>query len=177
MQHPTNPTALRTTDLGFAYKNGLIMKFQDKDKLDAFLTQINDYLVDDKNKNSVLFSSNNISPWNGDALAIENATLLENTSKEANIYMLFTAKNNSTTFELRYIGKTTKKLARQRLRNHLFKKHDDTGAKLDQIISHVTEGGSVKVSWVKIEPESLRNWAEEELIFSHPEADWNRENA
>lgn len=152
------------------------MKFQDKDKLDAFLTQINDYLVDDKNKKPVIFSSNNVSPWNSDALATENEMLLKNASKEANVYMLFTAKNNSATFELRYIGKTTQKLARQRLRNHLFKKHDDTGAKLEQIISHVTEGGSVKVSWVKVEPESLRNWAEEELISSHPEADWNREN-
>jgi hypothetical protein len=27
-----------------------------------------------------------------------------------------------------------------------------------------------------VEPESLRNYLEEELILRHPEADWNREN-
>lgn len=153
------------------------MKFQYKDKLDAFLSEINEHLIDEKNQTSVLFSAKNVSTWNGDELANENEELLATVSKKANVYMLFTAKKHSTQFKLRYIGKTTRKLARQRLRNHLFKKHEGTGAKLEQVISHVKSGGSVKVSWVTIDPETLRNWAEEELIVSHPEADWNRENA
>ncbi len=93
------------------------------------------------------------------------------------MYAIFTAPKNSTSFSLRYIGKTTRKLARQRIRNHLIKKHEKTGAKLKHVTDHVLSGGSVKISWIKIEPESLRNYVEEELIHKHHEADWNRENA
>jgi len=158
-------------------KGELMMKFEHQDKLDNFLSLINEHLTQEEKRISVMFSSQNASPWNGEELAKENEILLSNVSGKANVYMLFTAKKGSSKYELRYIGKTTRKLARQRLRNHLFKKHNGTGAKLDVVKSHVQAGGAIKVSWVAIQPESLRNWAEEELISCHPEADWNRENA
>lgn len=153
------------------------MEFDHKDKLDSFLTKINQYLTEDKNQRNVIYSDKYVGSWNGDELAVENEMLLSDASGQANVYILFTATKGSSDYKLRYIGKTTRKLARQRLRNHLFKKHNDTGAKLEKVKSHVKSGGSVKISWVSIEPESLRNWAEEELISLHPEADWNRENA
>lgn len=153
------------------------MKFQHKDILDTFLNEINQHLINEKNRVPVAFSSKNVSPWDGGKLSDENETLLANTSGKANVYMLFTAKKGSKDYKLRYIGKTTRKLARQRLRNRLFKKNDGTGAKLEAVMSHVKAGGSMKISWVTVEPESLRNWAEEELISAHPEANWNRENA
>ena len=153
------------------------MKFEHKDKLDSFLVKVDEFLSDEKNRTIVTFSSQHASPWNGEKLAEENEQLLSDVSGKANVYMLYTAQKGSSTYQLRYIGKTTQKLARQRIRNHLFKKHDGTGAKLEAVKSHVQSGGSVKISWVSIEPESLRNWAEEELISSRPEANWNRENA
>ena len=153
------------------------MEFKHKDKLDSFLSEINQCLTEDKNQRSVVYSDEHVDPWNGDKLAGENEMLLSNASGEANVYMLFTAIKGSSDYRLRYIGKTKRKLARQRIRNHLFKKNDGTGAKLEKVKSHVKSGGSVKISWVPIEPEALRNWAEEELISLHPGADWNRENA
>lgn len=153
------------------------MIFEDKEKLDNYLTKIDKYLTEDKNQRSVTYSNINVDSWKGDKLAEENEVLLSDASGKVNVYMLFTALKGSTVYTLRYIGKTTRKFARQRVRNHLFKKHDGTGAKLEKVKAHVKSGGSVKISWVLIEPESLRNWAEEELISSHPEADWNRGNA
>jgi hypothetical protein len=158
-------------------KAKLSMKFEHKDKLDIFLTRIDQYLTDGTNQVEITFSSKHVAPWDGEELAEENDQFLSDVSGNANVYMLYTAEKGSSSYQLRYVGKTTRKLARQRLRNHLFKKSDGTGAKLDSIKAHVQSGGSVKISWVSIEPESLRNWAEEELIFSHPEANWNRENA
>ncbi len=152
------------------------MKFQHKDKLDNFLFLIDQRLTDENSRTPVVFTSQYISSWDGDKLADENEVLLANASGKANVYMLFTAAKGSIDFKLRYIGKTKRKLARQRLRNHLFKKSKGTGAKLEAVKSHVNAGGTIKISWITIEPESLRNWAEEELISSHPEADWNREN-
>ena len=153
------------------------MEFEHKDKLDSFLSKINQYLTEDKNQRGVVYSDKHVEPWNGDKLAGENEKLLSDAFRKANVYMLFTAIKGSSDYRLRYIGKTKRKLARQRIRNHLFKKNDGTGAKLEKVKLHVKSGGSVKISWVLIEPESLRNWAEEELIILHPEADWNRENA
>ena len=153
------------------------MKFEHKNKLDTFLSQIDRYLTEKKNQTMVIFSLENVSPWNGEKLAAENENLLSDASGKANVYMLYTSAKESSTYQLRYIGKTTRKLARQRLRNHLFKKHENTGAKLAKVMQHVQSGGSIKLSWIAIEPESLRNWAEEELIACHTEADWNRENA
>ena len=153
------------------------MKFEHKDKLDAFINEIDQQLFDEQNLIPVVFPSKYVSSWDGAKLAQQNEALLASASGKANVYMIFTAIKGSADFKLRYIGKTTRKLARQRFKNHLFKKDPGTGAKLEAVISQVKSGGSVKISWVTVEPESLRNWAEEELISAHPEADWNRENA
>ena len=152
------------------------MKFDHKDKLDTFLASIDAYLTDENNQIEVVYSPKYIDSWIAEELARVNEQLLSDASGVANVYMLFTAPRDDSNYRLRYIGKTTRKLARQRLRNHLFKKHDGTGAKLSSVMAHVRAKGTVRLSWATIEPESLRNWAEEELISAHPEADWNREN-
>jgi len=149
------------------------MEFQNKDKLDSFLNEINDHLMNENNRWSVTFPPENVPNWDGENLTTKNEELLVKISREANVYMLFTAEKGSTVYKLRYIGKTKREYAKERLKNHLFKKHKDTGAKLEEVKSHVKSGGSIKLSWVTIEPESLRNWAEEELISKHREADWN----
>lgn len=134
-------------------------------------------LLLEENKSIVSYPRNSISPWDADALDTENKEILDSVSGCANVYAIFTAPSKSSHFSLRYIGKTTRKLARQRIRNHLIKKNERTGAKLQDVVEHVLMGGQVKISWVEIKPESLRNYVEEELIYRHKEADWNRENA
>jgi hypothetical protein len=125
----------------------------------------------------VSYPQNSISPWNAHHLDAANQKILDAISGTVNVYAIFTAPNNASSFSLRYIGKTTRKLARQRVRNHLIKKHEKTGAKFQNVKTHVLSGGQVKISWLEIEPESLRNHLEEELINKHKEADWNRQNA
>jgi hypothetical protein len=153
------------------------MKFEHTDKLDLFLNKVDKYLTDENNKFEIKFPSNYVEPWNGKELAKINDSILSDVSGNANVYMLYTADKGTSAYQVRYVGKTTRKLGRQRLRNHLFSKNKGTGAKLDSIKAHVQAGGLVKISWTSIDPESLRNWAEEELISLHPEANWNRENA
>ena len=152
------------------------MKFKHINKLNAFINEIDEALTKDSNKKEVKYSPEHISSWDVEKFDSDNKQLLDDITKNANLYMLHTCNKDEQEYKLRYIGKTKANLARQRLRNHLFKKNDNTGAKLELIQSHVQKGGSVKISWVTIEPESLRNWAEEALINKHTEADWNREN-
>lgn len=153
------------------------MKYEQLQSLERFLKDVESALLKEEARKLVNYSKKNISPWNADQIDADNQDLLNSVSGSANIYAIFTAPKNSNNFTLRYIGKTTKKLARQRIRNHLITKNEKTGAKLWKIISHVQAGGSVKLSWVSIETESLRNYVEEELIHQHKEANWNRENA
>lgn len=153
------------------------MKYEQLQSLEEFLSNVETELLKDEAGKLVNYSKQNISPWNADKIDTDNQDLLNSVSGSANIYAIFIAPKNSNKFTLRYIGKTTKKLARQRVRNHLITKNEKTGAKLWEIISHVQAGDSVKLSWVSIEPESLRNYVEEELIHRHKEANWNRENA
>jgi len=153
------------------------LQYKQIEMLKTFLGELETTLLSEEKRTLVTYPSSSISPWNTAELDAANQKLLYAASGDANVYAIFTAPKNSISFSLRYIGKTTRKLARQRIRNHLIRKHEKTGAKLKHVMDHVLSGGSIKISWIKIEPESLRNYVEEELIHKHQEADWNRENA
>ncbi len=153
------------------------MKYEELLSLQAYLSNVEAALLKEEAWTPVVYPEESITPWNAAALDAKNQALLDSVAGGANVYAIFTAQRGTADFSLRYIGKTTRKLARQRIRNHLITKNERTSAKLWKIISHVQSGGSVKLAWVTIEPESLRNYIEEELINRHKEADWNRENA
>lgn len=153
------------------------MRYEQIETLEEYLSDVEETLLKEDKCKNLSYPSEYIFPWDAKKIDEANHALLSMVSGEANVYAIFTAPKNSDIFSLRYIGKTTRKLARQRIRNHLIKKNERTGAKLNNIISHIQSRGSVKLSWVKIEPESLRNYVEEELIKRHKEANWNRENA
>lgn len=148
-----------------------------QNELNVFVGDVDKHLNDERNQKEVCYPNDKISPWESDALIQANKILFQSVSGAANIYAIFCADKDSENYVLRYIGKSTRKLSRQRLTNHLFKKHEKTGAKLSKVIDHVQAGGKIKIAWLEITPESMRNCVEEELISKHPEAIWNRENA
>jgi hypothetical protein len=153
------------------------MKYRHIEYLEEFLDQADQRLMAADRLIELSYPDSSLSSWNADDISLANESILSELSGAANVYAIFTATRNSEQFALRYIGKTTKKLARQRIRNHLIKKHERTGAKLREVEQHITASGKLAISWVGIEPESLRNYIEEELIRRYPGADWNRENA
>jgi len=72
------------------------------------------------------------------------------------------------------MGQSKSTEARNRLSNHLIKKNKNTGAKLQLIKEHIQKGGKIKVSYILVEPESLRHYIEEELIKKYSvNLDWN----
>lgn len=153
------------------------MRYEEIGTLQRFFADVEKELLNADNHLPINYPSKARSKWDEDAIASANEEILEEVSCAANVYAIFTAPKNSEHFRLRYIGKTTRELARQRIRNHLIKKSDRTGAQLVKLKAHVQSGGNVKISWVQIEPETLRGYVEEELILRHEEADWNRENS
>ena len=152
------------------------MRYEQNSSLETFLFDVEALLLAPERRVGVDFPLAATSPWDGDALALANQKLLAQVSGSGNLYAIFTAACGETEHSLGYFGKTTRKLARQRITNHLFRKNEKTGSKLAQVIAHACDGGAVQIAWVEVRPESLRNYLEEELILRHPEADWNREN-
>ena len=152
------------------------MRYEQISSLEEYLSQVEKRLLEPERRVSVSFPSTATTPWDGDALARANMSILKSIAGSANLYVIFTGAYGEAEHSLRYFGKTTKKLARQRIRSHLFRKSEKTGSKLAQVVAHACGGGTVEIAWVEVHPESLRNYLEEELIIRHPEADWNREN-
>ncbi|QAY87994.1 hypothetical protein [Pseudomonas arsenicoxydans] len=152
------------------------MRYEQISSLEEYVSQVEKRLLDPERRVSVSFPPNPTKTWDGNALARVNLSILESVAGSANLYAIFTGACGEAEHSLRYFGKTTKKLARQRIRNHLFRKSEQTGSKLAQVVAHACGGGTVEIAWVEVHPESLRNYLEEELIIRHPEADWNREN-
>ncbi len=124
-------------------------------------------------RREVTFPSNAISPWNSKKITEINEGLLSKISGSANIYAIFISEKG-TKYKLVYIGQTSPKYARERLRNHLIKKHKDTGAKLNKVTEHVKNGGKIKIAWISIHPVSMRHFVEAELIKKHrKKLQWN----
>ncbi|WP_279486570.1 GIY-YIG nuclease family protein [Aeromonas veronii] len=150
------------------------MEYDDIESLEKYLKQVEKELLSEANRKEVKYPQDKITPWNSEGLIQENEDLLSSATGNASVYAIYTADHNSDSYSLRYIGKTRKSLARTRLKNHLIKKHEKTGAKLSKVIDHVQSGGKIKISWVSVSPESLRNYIEEELIEKHSESNWNK---
>ena len=153
--------------------NNCVVKYTNTHDLKAFLEECESVLMDEKTRKSIIYPKGSVDHWDSDAMKIENAQFLSEISKSANVYAIFVVINESG-YALKYIGQTNKKGARSRLVNHLFKKHDKTGAKLDKVVNEVKAGNQIAISWISIMPESLRHYVEEELITKYKEKlDWN----
>lgn len=151
------------------------MKFQHTDLLESFLDEVDQALMHIDARREFKYPRGYPRKGEPDDVARENAGVLDAISHTANLYAIFTAEKGSADFKLRYIGKTKRDLARSRIRSHLIKRNEGTGAKLENVLQHIESGGLVAISWIQIEPESLRNYLEEALINRHGEADWNKQ--
>lgn len=105
---------------------------------------------------------------------INNKVFLETISKKSIVYCLWSGEN-ITSFEPKYIGHSEGKTTRQRLRNHLTKKNERTGAQLLNIIDELKLDKLIAVSYVVIEPSYMRKSLEEWLIDQDSDTLlWNR---
>ncbi len=158
-----------------AHQRGQFMKYSKHADLKSFLKECEKEILNDKNKIAVNYPDDVIKHWNSDRIKTINKQLLKNISRSANVYAIFISDKSASKYDLVYIGQTNSKGARTRLTNHLIKKHEKTGAKLNKVTEHIQAGGKLKISWISIEPVSLRHYVEEELIKKHKDTlAWNK---
>ena len=113
-----------------------LMEYEQLQSLEEFLKNVEAALLREDARKPVKYSPHNTTQWDKNQINAENQILLKSVSCTANVYAIFTAPKGSDAFTLRYIGKTTRKLARQRVRNHLIAKNENTYAKLLKVISN-----------------------------------------
>ncbi len=117
---------------------------------------------------SSLCGNDNISWDDWDVLVDDmrknNVNLLNSLQGTSGVYGLFTRDNGHSSWEVTYIGHTS--TSKQRITNHLFTKHEKTGAKLANVKSAIGSKKEIGVAFLNIEPEELRTYVEMKLIDS-----------
>lgn len=88
------------------------------------------------------------------------------------VYFIYLKSKALKTTTLVYIGKSKGYLFKTRIRNHFYKKHPKTGSKLSMVQNETANGNTLKLKFLKVNPESFRNTLEEELI-NHFQPAWN----
>ena len=89
-----------------------------------------------------------------------------------NIYGLLT-KTSGADWKLRYVGQRKAKDIKQRLKHHLIKKHQKTGAQLDKVKKELESNVQLGIKLTCILPDQLRHYYEEKLLHDIKTLDWN----
>jgi len=140
--------------------------------LEAFAdTCLNELVISDPRPFTYPNSSCN-SNWDIEKIKEENSNLLCQLRHNGNLYALYTRENSSSNWRLRYVGQRKSKNLRERISQHLISKNERTGSKLENIKGAIFNDEQVALSYIKIEPESLREFIEEHIIRKKS-PDWN----
>jgi hypothetical protein len=102
-----------------------------------------------------------------------NQELLSDCARRDIVYMISRGGSSGAWTPL-YFGQSKAQYSRQRLRNHLFKKHRKTGSKLSSVQEIVRSGTQLAVSFCVVDPPWLRLPIEAILIEEHSnQLSWN----
>jgi hypothetical protein len=106
-----------------------------------------------------------------------NCELLDSVNKKSGVYAIL-ALNHKKRITLKYIGQTASEYSKQRIRAHLVWRNKITrtgkftGSKFDEVQAAVVNRSKVYISFVEINPDTLRHYVEESLLkYFSPE--WN----
>ncbi|MCC6758003.1 MAG: hypothetical protein IT395_00035 [Candidatus Omnitrophica bacterium] len=101
---------------------------------------------------------------------LDNAQILGGLRNQANVYAIFVRNKKSekeSDWEKMYVGQRKCSGIRERITQHLIKKHSKTGSMLKKVKKAVLKGKEVGLSFIKVEPEPLRLFVEETIIAKH----------
>ena len=113
--------------------------------------------------------------WPAEEIRLANEEFLKTLRHRANVYALF-VRTHGTEEQWRpvYVGERKSKGLRDRISQHLITKDSRTGSMLEEVKSAVASKQDIGLSFIKIEPESLRLFVEETIIAKHKgELPWN----
>ncbi len=113
--------------------------------------------------------------WPVNEIRSHNKELLDNLRNNGNVYALYTKKTTeSSLWTPAYVGQRKSASLRERITQHLVTKNERTGSKLEDVKKAVSGGNKIAISYIKVNPESLRLYVEETIIAKRKETlPWN----
>lgn len=113
--------------------------------------------------------------WPVAAIKELNKELLQSLGGAGNVYAIH-VRAAGHPWSVVYVGQRKSAGLRNRLTQHLINKDARTGAMLDRVKQTVAEGSELAISFIKVEPESLRLFVEETIISEMKKSgqlEWN----
>ncbi len=116
--------------------------------------------------------------WPVEQIKLDNARLLGSLNGCGNVYAIFVRpKTPGAEWAKVYVGQRKSSHLRERMTQHLIKKSDQTGSMLKFVKTAISSGSEIGVSFIKVEPESLRLFVEETIISAYKnELPWNTQS-
>ena len=113
--------------------------------------------------------------WPVDEIKSANEAFLKTLRHRANVYALSVRSlGENESWSTVYVGERKSPGLRERITQHLITKDHRTGSMLEAVKTAVAAGQEIGVSFIKVEPESLRLFVEETIISKHKqELPWN----
>lgn len=117
----------------------------------------------------------NLQHWPVGEIKTSNETFLKTLRHRANVYALSVRPSGENqNWSPVYVGERKSAGLRDRITQHLITKDHRTGSMLEAVKTAVAAGQEVGVSFIKVEPESLRLFVEETIIAKHKNVlPWN----
>ncbi len=113
--------------------------------------------------------------WSVGEIKTLNEIFLKTLKHRANVYVLSVRPSGGNqNWSPVYVGQRKSAGLRERITQHLITKNHRTGSMLEAVKTAVAAGQEIGVSFIKVEPESLRLFVEETIIAKHKkELPWN----
>lgn len=106
--------------------------------------------------------------WPIEEIKLANQEFLRSLRHSGNVYALFVrAPTEGAQWVPVYVGERKSIGLRDRITQHLIDKNERTGSMLEAIKTAVAAGSSIGLSFIKVQPESLRLYVEEAIIAKH----------
>lgn len=103
--------------------------------------------------------------WPVNEIKAVNKAILGSLRSKGNVYALYTKdKNKNAPWVPMYVGQRKSASLRERLTQHLIRKDKRTGSMLEAVKTTVANRNRIAISYIKVEPESLRLYVEETII-------------
>ena len=154
-------------------KDKFTCKFDDADvkNLEKKFSEIEKHLLDNSAPNLHVIKYKN---KNTESYPENNEDFIAAIGNEPAVYCIWLKRKPHGKFDLVYVGHAKK--PGSRLRNHLSKKSEGTGAKLDKVKHAIENDGTIGVTFVKIKPPYMRTAIEEWLIgkIGKSNLPWNK---
>ena len=115
----------------------------------------------------------NFTNWPIDEIKQLNDRTLKSLRGAGNVYALYTRRLDES-WSVVYVGQRKSTGLRERITQHLINKDVRTGSMLEAVKTAVSDGREMAISFIQVQPESLRLYVEETIISKNKaQLPWN----